>query len=118
MVLCIGQQIKEWIWDRAAAPGSRNDPAGIYIPRSFSTSLHARTWSEFQVFSLPFVVHVEEFADELVDGVLGLQLDVHGEEEGREEEDGAREADQLGRAQLAGLVLVRVVRPIGPATLK
>ena len=67
---------------------------------------------------LPFVVHVEELADELVDGVLGLELDVHGEEEGGEEEDGAREADQLGRAQLAGLVLVRVVRPIGPATLK
>ena len=67
---------------------------------------------------LPFVVHVEELADELVDGVLGLALDVHGEEEGGEEEDGAREADQLGRAQLAGLVLVRVVRPIGPATLK
>ena len=67
---------------------------------------------------LPFVVHVEELADELVDGVLGLELDIHGEEEGGEEEDGAREADQLGRAQLAGLVLVRVVRPIGPATLK
>lgn len=64
------------------------------------------------------MVHVEELADELVDGVFGFQLDVHGEEEGREEEDGARQADQLGRAQLAGLVLVRVVRPVRPAALK
>ena len=45
----------------------------------------------------PFVVHVEELADELVDGVLGLQLDVHRQEEGREEEDRARQRDQLGR---------------------
>ena len=67
---------------------------------------------------LPFVVHVEELADELVDGVLGLELDVHGEEEGGEEEDGAREADQLRRAQLSRLVLVRVVGPVRPATLK
>ena len=43
------------------------------------------------------MVHVEELADELVDGVLGLQLDVHRQEEGREEEDRARERDQLGR---------------------
>ena len=44
------------------------------------------------------MVHVEELADELVDGVLGLQLDVHRQEEGREEEDRARQRDQLGRA--------------------
>ena len=35
------------------------------------------------------MVHVEELADELVDGVLGLELDVHRQEEGGEEEDGA-----------------------------
>ena len=43
------------------------------------------------------MVHVEELADELVDGVLGLQLDVHRQEEGGEEEDRARQRDQLGR---------------------
>ena len=43
------------------------------------------------------MVHVEELADELVDGVLGLQLDVHGQEEGGEEEDRAAQRDQLGR---------------------
>ena len=50
------------------------------------------------------MVHVEELADELVDRVLGLELDVHGEEEGRKEEDGAGEGDQLRRRQLAGLI--------------
>ena len=45
----------------------------------------------------PLVIHVEELADELVDGVLGLQLDVHGQEEGGEEEDRAAQRDQLGR---------------------
>ena len=43
------------------------------------------------------MIHVEELADELVDGVLGLQLDVHRQEEGREEEDRARQRDQLRR---------------------
>lgn len=36
---------------------------------------------------LPFVVHVEEFAEQLVDGMFGFELDVHGQEERGEEED-------------------------------
>ncbi len=50
------------------------------------------------------MIHVEELAHELVDGVLGLELDVHGKEEGGEEEDGASQRDQLGRGELARVV--------------
>lgn len=44
---------------------------------------------------VPFMVHVEEFAEELVDGVLGLKFHVHGQEEGGEEENGTREANHF-----------------------
>ena len=47
------------------------------------------------------MVHVEELADQLVQRVSGLELDVHGEEEGGEEEDGAGQGYQLGRGELA-----------------
>ncbi len=50
----------------------------------------------------PFVVHVEELADQLVQSVPGLQLDVHGEEESGEEQYGASEGYQLRRRQLSG----------------
>ena len=33
---------------------------------------------------LPFMIQVEELADELVDGVARLHLHVHGQEEGEE----------------------------------
>lgn len=64
------------------------------------------------------MVHVEEFAHQLVDGVLGLELHVHCEEKGGEEEDGAPEGDQLRGGQLARLVLVRVAVTEGPALLE
>ena len=48
------------------------------------------------------MVHIEELADELVDRVLGLQLDVHGEEKGREEDDGAEQRNQLLWTNLSG----------------
>ncbi len=62
------------------------------------------------------MVHVEELADQLVERVPGLELDVHGEEEGGEEEDGAGQGYQLGRGELArggvaGGLLVLAVAP-------
>jgi len=43
----------------------------------------------------PLVVHVQELTDQLVNGVLGLDLDVHGDEEGQEEEDPAGQRHQF-----------------------
>ena len=48
--------------------------------------------------------------------MFGLELDVHGQEESGEEEDGARQRDQFRRRQLARLVLVGVT--IRPALLQ
>jgi len=49
----------------------------------------------------PFVVHVEEFAGQLVDRVSGFELYVHGQEHGGEEEDGAGQGDQLSGTQFS-----------------
>jgi len=48
----------------------------------------------------PLVVHVEELADQLIDCVLSLDLDIHGDKEGEEEEDAAGEGHQLRGGQL------------------
>lgn len=39
---------------------------------------------------LPLMIHVEKFTDELVDGVLGFDFDIHGEKEGEKEQHSAR----------------------------
>ena len=41
--------------------------------------------NDIQADSLPFMIHVEELAHELIHRVLRLEFHVHGQEEGGEE---------------------------------
>ena len=62
------------------------------------------------------MVHVEELAYELVDGVLGFDFDVHRQKKSQEEADSTGQSDQLWRAQLAGPVVAGI--PIWNTLLK
>lgn len=48
----------------------------------------------------PLMVHLEELADQLVNGVGSLHLHVHGDKEGEKEENPAGEGQQLAGGEL------------------
>ena len=56
------------------------------------------------IIDLVFNVAHNKLDEKLVDGVLGLDLDRHGDEEGHEEHDAADECDHLLGRQLDALV--------------
>ena len=60
--------------------------------------------------NLPFMIHVEELAYQLIYGVLGLDFYVDGKKECQKEQNTTRDGDQLGNRQLTSMIIRSSIR--------